>query len=161
LWGDIEADSPEVQFLIRVNTRHNKEDAGSFGSSWPQPSKAEYYSSLVFFDNLQMMKMMTFSDLLVILTLTQKNKERGISAKHRRTEARARRMAQQPGPSGSPGVEEEQKIIGFNSSVPERPNVRILRIFFMPDISSLSCFWLAWIRIVTINGPSLITLLTS
>ena len=87
---------------------------------------------------------------------------------HRRT----RRVAAEPSTGGQkPGPEgwhssqdplghlevgDEQKLSGSNSSVPERPNVRIFKIVLMPDISSLSCLWLAWIRIVMINGPSLL-----
>ena len=37
-----------------------------------------------------------------VVTLTQKNKDRGSRAKQRRREAKASRIAQQPGPSGSP-----------------------------------------------------------
>ena len=40
---------------------------------------------------------------LAQLTLTQKNRENGIRARQRRTDTRASRRAQQPGPSGSPG----------------------------------------------------------
>ena len=125
---------------VSVDTGNDEEESRTLGPTRNQTTKAENYSSLIFFDNLQMMQMMYFSDLLVILTLTQKNKESGIRARHRRTEARARRIAQQPGPSGSPGSRRGTEIIGFNSLVPERPNVRILRIFFMPVNSSLSCF---------------------
>ena len=87
---------------------------------------------------------------------------------HRRTRREAAEPStggQKPGqegwhssqdPLGRLGVKDEQKTVGFNSSVPERPNVRIFRIFLMPVISSLSCLWLAWTRKVTIVGPSLL-----
>ena len=39
----------------------------------------------------------------MVLTFTQKNKERGSSARQRSIEAKTSRTAQQPGPSGSPG----------------------------------------------------------
>jgi hypothetical protein len=140
LWWNIKAHSSQVQFLIRVNTRHYEEYARSLGSSRPQAAKAEYYRSLIFLDNLQEMQIMSLTSLLVMLTLTQKNNESGSKAKQRRTEARARRIAQQPGPSGSPGSSSCTTLLGLYSTVPDRPNVMIFRVFFMQDTSLFSSF---------------------
>ena len=84
--------------------------------------------------------MMCFSDLLVILTLTQKNKERGSRAKQRRREAKASRIAQQPGPSGSPGSSRCTTQSVLSAELSDRPSVRILRIFFMQVTLLFSSF---------------------
>ena len=73
LWWNIEADSSKVQFLVRINTRHNKEYPRSLhrnsyqakglslgvniilfnlGSSRSQSSQSEYDSSFIFLHNL-------------------------------------------------------------------------------------------------------------
>ena len=78
---------------------------------------------------------------MIMVTLTQKNKERGRRARQRRREARASRTAQQPGPSGSPLIFRYKKVNRFAGlNAPERPNVTTFKILFIQVISKLSSF---------------------
>ena len=78
---------------------------------------------------------------MIMVTLTQKNKVRGRRARQRRREARASRMAQQPGPSGSPWIFRYKKIYRFvELNAPERPNVTTFKILFIQVISKFSSF---------------------
>ena len=85
------------------------------------------------------------------ITLTQKIKLSGRVARQQRTETRARRRAQQPGESASPGmvmimimmmvimmVMVMVMIVGMAS--PERPKVRNFMSFFRPVGSSAVSF---------------------
>ena len=102
MWRNIEADSPEVQLLVGVNAGHDEEDPRALGSSRPESSKAEYHSPFIFFHHLIQIKLVIRKNRVARLTFTQKNKERGSSARQRSKEAKTSRTAQQPGPSGSP-----------------------------------------------------------
>ena len=82
---------------------------------------------------------LTFDHHYEKITLTQKIKLSGRVARQQRTETRARRRAQQPGESASPGMMMIMMLIVGMAS-PERPKVRNFMSFFRPVGSSAVSF---------------------
>ena len=49
----VKGDRPEVDLLVRVNARHDEEEAGALGAAGPQPPEPEHHGSLVLLHDLK------------------------------------------------------------------------------------------------------------